>query len=374
MSAFPPHPPAPSVPPPALGVGLAAAQKPAPESLVPVWEAMLLSRRFETRVIELYRQGQVTGGVYIGHGNEATSVGTAWQMAAHDVLIPTHRDVGSHFVRGHTPEDVMLQYMKRKTSQTGGKDSGLHIGREHSNIVGTISPLAHMLAVANGVALAERLKGTHACVLTTVGEGASSLGDFHEALNFAAIQRLPVVFVIVNNQYAYSTPSTIQYATPRLSTRAAGYGMEGETVDGTDTLAVLDAAQRAFERARAQRGPTLIESVTMRMRGHSEHDDFKYVPPALMEAWKHWDPVKRLQDHLAAAGVIDDRAIKTAVERIDARLDAAVEAALAAPPPDGPEAVEDVFRTWKPEWTVPDGTTVLGGPGDGASGAGEASR
>ena len=354
------HPTAPPVPPPSLGYRLDPSARAAPAELVPVWETMLLSRRLETRVIELYRQGQITGGVYIGHGNEATSVGTAWPMLEHDVLIPTHRDMGSHFVRGHSAEDVLLQYMKRASSQTGGKDSGLHIGREGSNIVGTISPLAHMLAVANGVALAERQKGTHASVLTSVGEGASSLGDFHEALNFAAIHKLPVVFVIVNNQYAYSTPHTLQYAVDKLSARAAGYGMAGETVDGTDTLAVLDAARRAFARARAHQGPTLLECVTMRMRGHSEHDDFKYVPPALMEAWRAWDPVMRLAQHLVAAGALDATRIAHTQQAIDARLDAAVQAALDAPAPVGPEAVEGVFREWKPEWTVPDGLSALG--------------
>jgi len=358
-SPYPPHPSAPAVPPPAIGHGLQKGAQPDVATLTALWEMMSLSRRTETRIIELYRQNHVTGGVYTGHGNEATSVGSAWCMAEHDVLVPTHRDMGSHLVRGHTVEEVLLQAMKRADSQTGGKDSGLHLGREGSNIVGMISHLAHMMPVAVGVALAERQKGSHASVLTTVGEGASSLGDFHEALNFAAVQKLPVVFIIVNNQYAYSTPRTLQYAATFLSSRAAGYGMPGETIDGTDVAIVLDATRRAFERARRGEGPTLIESMTMRMRGHSEHDDAKYVPKPLFEAWRGWDPVHRLEAHLRAAGALDDAKVKAAVDAIEARLDRAVAAAMAAAPPEGRSAVEGVFRRWEPEWSVPDGAIAL---------------
>lgn len=341
------------------------AEHPTPAELIQVHRHMLLSRRLETRVIELYRQNQVTGGVYTGHGNEATSVGTAFAMAEGDVLVPTHRDMGSHLVRGHTPEEIMLQYLKRRDAQTGGKDSGLHIGKEGSNIVGMISHLAHMMPVAVGVALAERHKGTGAAVLTSVGEGASSLGDFHESLNFASVQKLPVLFVIVNNQYAYSTPRTLQYAAAKLSDRAIGYGMAGETVDGTDLIEVLAAARRAFARGRAGQGPTLLESLTMRMRGHSEHDDMKYVPRALVEAWRAWDPVERLEQHLIAAKILGPAELEGAAKDIDERLDRAVAAALAAPPPEGPEAAAGVFRRWSPEWTPPTGAELFGEPSRG---------
>lgn len=324
-----------------------------------MFQTMTASRLIETRVIELYRQNRITGGCYTGIGNEATSVGTAWPMAQDDVLVPTHRDMGSHLVRGHRPREIMLQYLKRAGSMTGGRDSGLHLGKEGSNIVGMISHLAHMMPVAVGVALAERQLGKTTCVLTTVGDGATSLGDFHESLNFAGVQKLPVLFVIVNNQYAYSTPVTLQYAAERLSDRAIGYGMHGEQIDGTDVIEAFDAARRAYQRGRSGGGPTLVESITMRMRGHSEHDDFRYVPRELMDAWRNWDPLARLEVHLLEQKLIDREGIAAIQKAAGAEIDQAVDEAERAAPPSGPEAVEGLFRTWDPAWTVPDGAEAL---------------
>jgi len=312
---------------------------------------MKRARAIDLCAASLYRQGKITGGCYTGVGNEATSVGTAWALAEGDVLVPTHRDLGSHLVRGHTSLDVLRQFLGRATSHTGGKDGGLHLGREGTGIVGMISHLGHMLPVAAGIALADRRLGKQTCVLTTIGDGATSMGDFHETLNFAAIQRLPILFVIVNNQYAYSTPVTIQYACPRLSDRAAAYGIFGEQVDGTDVIAVLAASRRALARARAGEGPTLLESVTMRMRGHAEHDDQRYVPAELLEAWRAWDPIARLERALpdesaeiARLGAAIDRELRDALER-----------AAAEPTPDPGEAGRGVYRVWDELWTVPEG-------------------
>ena len=316
---------------------------------------MLSSRRLEERIVELYRQGEITGGCYTGIGNEATSVGTAWAMAASDILVPTHRDMGSHLVRGHTPLEIMRQYLKRGTAQTGGKDSGLHLGKEGTEIVGMISHLAHMMPVAAGIALAERQAGRKTVVLTTVGDGATSLGDFHEALNFAAVQKLAVVFVIVNNQYAYSTPVTIQYACERLSDRAKGYGIAGEQVDGSDVVTVCDAARRAFERGRRGEGPTLLECVTMRMRGHSEHDDFKYVPEALLDRWRAWDPVERLTRYGLGRGYWQESDVQALRDEVSIEIETAIETAKSDPEPRPETAGQDVFRRWSPEWTVPTG-------------------
>jgi TPP-dependent pyruvate/acetoin dehydrogenase alpha subunit len=252
----------------------------------------------------------------------------------------------------------MRQYMKRATSQTEGKDSGLHLGREGTNIVGMISHLAHMMPVAVGVALAERQKGSDAVVLTTVGDGATSIGDFHESLNFAAVQKLPVLFVIVNNQYAYSTPVTLQYASKQLSDRALGYGMAGKTIDGTDVLEVLHASKQAVDRARKGDGPTLLECVTMRMRGHSEHDDFKYVPRELIERWKRWDPIARYSAWLGEQGLAKDEELQAMRVRIDDEIDRAVNTAESEPPPDPARATHDVFRSWNEEWTPPSGSDL----------------
>lgn len=321
---------------------------------------MLTSRLLEERIVELYRLGKITGGCYTGIGNEATSVGAASALDAGDVLVPTHRDMGAHLVRGHAPLDILRQYFKKGTSQTEGKDSGLHIGREGGDVIGMISHLAHMLPVAVGIALAEKQKGTNAAVLATVGDGSTSLGDFHEALNFAAVQKLPVLFIIQNNQYAYSTPITLQYACARLSDRAAGYGMPGAQIDGTDVIAVLAAARAAIARGRRGEGPTLLESVTMRLRGHSEHDDFKYVPSELIDRWRRWDPVERCGRYLVERGIADLATIEAERRAIGVAVDAAIDAAAADPAPDPAAAGRDVYRRWSPEWTVPSGEAQEG--------------
>ncbi len=320
---------------------------------------MLTARRLEERTVELYRQNVITGGCYTGVGNEATAVATAFALGPNDVLVPTHRDMGSHVVRGNSALTIMRQYMKRATAETKGRDSSLHLGREGTNIVGTISHLAHMMSVAVGIALAERMKGTNAFVLTSVGEGATSLGDFHEALNFASVSRAPVLFVIVNNQYAYSTPTTVQYACERLSDRARGYGMAGATIDGTDFVEVFDAARRAVTRGRSGDGPTLLESVTMRLRGHSEHDDAKYVPKTLLESWKRWDPVDRAVEYTQARGLGAE--LDVIRLEINAEIDAAIEIARLEPSPNPEWAQDAVYRHWDRAWTVPNGVDRLGG-------------
>lgn len=354
MSTLPTPPAAPSGPPPPLGARVPREAHPTHEDLRGLLRGVLTARTLELRTVELYRQNRITGGCYTGVGNEATSVATAWAMAPGDVLVPTHRDMGSHLVRGHDPLTIMRQYMKRATSQTGGKDSSLHLGAEGSDIVGMISPLAHMMPVACGVALAERTKGTNASVLTSVGDGSTSLGDFHESLNFAGVHKLPILFVIVNNQYAYSTPNTMQYACERLADRAVGYGMPGVRVDGTDAIEVLHESRLAFARARRGEGSTLLESVTMRLRGHSEHDDHRYVPPALLESWRAWDPLVRLEAHAQSVGAIDAAGLTAMRDAIEAEIDRAIEIAEAEPLPDPSEAGRDVFRRWDADWTVPE--------------------
>ena len=321
-----------------------------------LYEALVRARRVETRTVELYRLGAIVGGCYTAIGNEATSVGMAWPMAASDVLVPTHRDLGAHLVRGHDVREIARQYLKRDTSQTHGRDSGLHLGREGSGIVGMISHLAHMMPVAAGVALAEQMAGRDTSVVTTVGDGSTSLGDFHETLNFIALRRLPVVVVIVNNQYAYATPTTLQYATERLSDRAAGYGMVGETIDGTDVVRVMEAVGSALDRGRRGQGPTLLEARTMRMRGHSEHDDFKYVPPELLDAWQRWDPVARLRQAIIDRDRSDVATLDALEQRVAAEVGRAFEEALGEPEPAAARADADVYRAWSPDWTAPSGS------------------
>lgn len=354
--SYPPPPSLPAEVPPAIGHAVAEDGHPDRAVALELVRSMLIARRLEERIVELYRLGRITGGCYTGIGNEATSVGTAFALGPGDVLVPTHRDMGSHIVRGHSSVEILRQYMKRGTSQTGGKDSSLHLGREGSNIVGMISHLAHMMPVAVGVALAERQQGRNTAVLTTVGDGATSLGDFHEALNFAAVLKLPVLFVIVNNQYAYSTPVTIQYACEKLADRAIGYGMKGVRVDGTDVVEVLRAARDAIARGRRGEGPTLLECFTMRMRGHSEHDDFKYVPVELIDAWKRWDPIARFVSYLDERGIASKEVTAGIEKGIAEEIDRAVVEAERDPLPDPASAAKDVYRRWRDEWTVPSGS------------------
>jgi TPP-dependent pyruvate/acetoin dehydrogenase alpha subunit len=305
---------------------------------------MSLTRAFEERLIRLYKQGKIVGGVYTGRGNEGVSVGSAFALEPRDVLAPMHRDLGAALVKGDSVRTLMLQFLARLESPTKGKDSNLHHGSRELNTLGMISHLGTMIPVTVGAALAEKMRGTGAVALTYIGDGASSIGDFHEGLNFAAVQKLPFILIIENNQYAYSTPSKLQYVCARLADRAAGYGMPGVQIDGTDVLEVLRVTREAVDRARRGQGPTLIETVTMRMRGHSEADNFSYVPKELLDAWEAKDPVLRFEAILLEQGVLSEDARNDVRARIERELDEATSYALDAPMAPGEEASRGVYE------------------------------
>src|SRR5438270_7623619 len=300
--------------------------------------AMLLMRGIEERAMTLYRQGKVPGSFYDGHGQEAVSAGAAFAMAPEDRLCILHRDLAAHIIRGVTPERILAQYMGRASGITAGRDGNVHFGDRHLGCVGMVSMLPDMMLVATGMAMAFRLRGEQRCALTWFGDGSTSRGDFHEAMNWAGVQKLPVVFVLENNQDAYSTPLDNQLAVDPVE-RAAAYGFVGETVDGNDVEAVFEATRAARERTLAGEGPTLIEAVTMRMHGHAAHDDMKYVPKEQVEAWRKRDPIDRQDARLQALGV-DVEALRAEVQ---AEIDTATEEALAAPMPDPASAREGVF-------------------------------
>ncbi|HZV74897.1 MAG TPA: thiamine pyrophosphate-dependent dehydrogenase E1 component subunit alpha [Conexibacter sp.] len=300
--------------------------------------AMLLMRAIEARALTLYRQGRVPGSFYDGFGQEAVSVGAAFAMGPRDRLCPLHRDLGAHLVRGVEPVRILAQYMGRESGVTGGRDGNVHFGDASLGVVGMVSMLPDMMCVATGMAMAFKLRGEQRVALTWFGDGATSRGDFHEAMNWAGVQRLPVVFVLENNQYAYSTPLGKQFAVDPVE-RARVYGFPGVTVDGNDAEAVFEAVRIARERALAGEGPTLVEAVTMRMHGHAAHDDMRYVPPALLAAWAQRDPIERQERRMAALGV-DVAALRA---EIDAVVEAAAAEALAAPMPDPATAAEGVF-------------------------------
>ena len=225
----------------------------------------------------LYRQGKVPGSFYDGFGQEAVSAGPAWAMHGHDRLCILHRDLAAHLIRGVPVERILGQYMGRADGITGGRDGNVHFGDRRVGCVGMVSMLPDMMLVAIGLGMAFKLRGERRAALTWFGDGSTSRGDFHEAMNWAGVQKLPVIFILENNQYAYSTPTASQFAVDPVE-RAATYGFPGVSVDGNDVEAMFEATREARERAIAGEGPTMIEAVTMRMHGHAAHDDMKYVP------------------------------------------------------------------------------------------------
>jgi TPP-dependent pyruvate/acetoin dehydrogenase alpha subunit len=299
---------------------------------------MLLMRGIEERALKLYRQGKVPGSFYDGYGQEAVSAGAAFAMAPEDRLCVLHRDLAAHLVRGVEPRRVFAQYMGRASGLTHGRDGNVHFGERRLGCVGMVSMLPDMMLVAAGMAMAFKLRGERRCALTWVGDGATSRGDFHEAMNWASVQRLPVIFVLENNQYAYSTPVELQFAVDPVE-RASAYGCAGMTVDGNDVEAVFAATMQARELALAGGGATLIEAITMRMHGHAAHDDMRYVPPEQLERWRLRDPIARQRGRLRDCGV-DVEAIDSDVAK---ELDAAVRWALEQPAPDPGRAIEGVF-------------------------------
>src|SRR5690242_20398843 len=300
--------------------------------------AMLMMRGIEERAMTLYRQGKVPGSFYDGFGQEAVSAGAAWAMAAQDRLCILHRDLAAHIIRGVPPGRIFSQYMGRDAGITGGRDGNVHFGDRTKGCVGMVSMLPDMMLVATGMAMAFKLRHEPRVAMTWFGDGSTSRGDFHEAMNWAGVQKLPVVFVLENNQYAYSTPLDKQFAVDPVE-RAAAYGFVGQTVDGNDVEAMFEATRLARVRALEGGGPTLIEAVTMRMHGHAAHDDMKYVPKEQVEEWRKRDPIERQEARLREAGV-DIDALRS---EIKASIDEAAEEALAGPMPDPSTAVDGVF-------------------------------
>jgi pyruvate dehydrogenase E1 component alpha subunit len=291
-------------------------------------------------MVSMYRQGELLGSLYTGHWHEAIAVGAAAALRPDDILSPLHRDLGAHLWRGMEPWQVMTSFMGKATSPTGGRDGTLHYGRLDLNIINPVSHIPNSLPVATGAAFALKYRGTDRVSLAYCGDGTTGNGGFHEALNLAAVLRLPVIFVIENNQFAYSTPLRLTSTASDFAAKAAGYGIPGEKVDGVDMFAVYDATSRAVARARTGEGPSLIEAVTMRMHGHAEHDPADYVPRELLDEWAKRDPVEEAAAKLTDLGYLDADGVAEIRETARKRaLDARVRA-LAEPMPD-PSTVEE---------------------------------
>jgi TPP-dependent pyruvate/acetoin dehydrogenase alpha subunit len=308
-----------------------------------MFEVMVLTRAVEDRMVAMYRGGDLLGSLYTGHWHEAISVGAASNLRPDDYMAPLHRNLGAHLWRGIEPWQVMASFMGKATSPTGGRDGTLHYGRLDLGIYNPPSHIPANFPVATGMAFAAKYRGEDRVCLAFCGDGSTSRADFHESLTIASVQKLPNIFVIENNQWAYSTPLRLQSSSETFSVKAVAYGIPGVTVDGTDVLAVHDAVAEAVARARAGEGPSIVEGITMRMHGHAEHDPADYVPKEMFDEWSKKDPVELYEKVLVEAGMID--AERAAQIREDARqlAIAARRKALADPMPDPSDIEEGVY-------------------------------
>jgi TPP-dependent pyruvate/acetoin dehydrogenase alpha subunit len=330
------------------------------QQAIEIYRYMLLNRKMEIALENLYKQGKVVGGVYFGLGQEACSCASAYALDKDDWFAPMIRNQGSLLVRGFRASDTMMQYMAKADSPTKGRDGTSHFGDiEKRNMVSPISMLGDLIPVMSGVALGARLQGRNIAVMTYIGDGGQSTGVTYEGINFAAVQNLGLVLIVESNLWAYSTPSNMQYRCKDLAERAIGYGIPGVIVDGTDACQVYDATHEAVERARRGQGPTLIEAKMMRMKGHAIHDAASYVPKSMFDFWKKRDPLTRFENYLVKEkkwlSQKDNQALIAEVEKV---IEAEREVAVNSPMPTPESAEGGVFcengcHEIKPKYGIP---------------------
>jgi TPP-dependent pyruvate/acetoin dehydrogenase alpha subunit len=328
------------------------------QQLEELYYHLRLTREVEQVLVNLYRQNKVIGGLYRSLGQEATAVGSAYALRRRsdgtgDVIAPAIRNLGSLLVMGARPVDVMRQYMAKGDSPTWGREQNVHFTDYRHGFIGLISHLGVMIEVMAGVALSFRLRGEDRVALTWIGDGATSTGAFHEGFNLAAVQRAPLVVIVENNCYAYSTPVTMQTAAESFVAKAPGYGVYGERCDGNDVFAVLEMTRRAVEHARSGGGAALLEVLTYRRKGHAEHDSQQYVPPGELEEWEARDPLDRYAARVTGEGWLTEDALAQIDERVRAQVDEARAEAEASPMPQPEEALAGVYGNAMPRrpWT-----------------------
>jgi 2-oxoisovalerate dehydrogenase E1 component len=309
-----------------------------------LYRALLLPRVIEEKMLHLLRQGRLSKW-FSGYGQEAIAVGCAWALSPGDYILPTHRNLGVWTTRGVPLRQLFCQLMGKAGGYTNGRDRTFHFGLPEKRLIGMISHMAAMLPVACGLGLASRLKRHDFVALAFAGEGATREGDFHEAVNLAAVWKLPVIFLVENNGYGLSTPAREAIAVENIADAAIGYGIAGEVVDGNDVLAVVEAVRQAAGRAREGQGPTLLEAKTFRMRGHEEASGTKYVPPELFAEWADRDPVKRFTERVLAEGALLAGEIQALRQELEVVVNEAAEYALAQPAPSSTAEAErrDVY-------------------------------
>jgi pyruvate dehydrogenase E1 component alpha subunit/2-oxoisovalerate dehydrogenase E1 component alpha subunit len=305
---------------------------------------MRLTRTLEERLVALYRQTKVVGGLFRSLGQEADAVGSTYALERRDIMSPLIRNLGSMLVKGATPVEVLRQYMAKGDSPTRGRELNIHFGDLERGFIGQISPLGDMVPVMAGVTLTFKMRGEDRVGLVYVGDGATSTGAFHEGINFAAVQRCPLVVIVENNRYAYSTPTEKQTAARQFVDKAIGYGVPGEQADGNDVLAVYDVTKRAVDHARQGGGVTLIELMTYRRKGHAEHDNQSYVPQGEIERWAaENDPIDRYHDRLTGELAFTQAEIDATDARVRQEVDEATEHAERSPMPEPLDALVGVY-------------------------------
>jgi pyruvate dehydrogenase E1 component alpha subunit/2-oxoisovalerate dehydrogenase E1 component alpha subunit len=303
-----------------------------------------MTRMFDEITVRLKRQAKLTGGVFTSLGQEATAVGTAYALDAQDFIAPLIRDIGACFVKGISPRTIFAQYLGKANAPSRATDVQFHFADLEKGFVGPISHLGDMIPVMTGILLASRMKKENRVAVAYIGEGASSTGTFHEGVNFAAVQRLPLITIIENNGYAYSTPTRNQCAAARFVDKAIGYGITGLSVDGNDIIACYETMKRAVEHARSGGGAVLIEAMTYRRKGHAEHDNQSYVPAGEIEFWeKNNDPIARYERFLVEKKLATAEELNEISLEIADYLQAELEIAEDSPAPEGITAAYNVF-------------------------------
>jgi len=308
-----------------------------------LFHRMLQAREFDLAMIRAYKQGRAFGGVYSQIGNEAASVGSAFSLAADDAYFPMHRNVGGHFTRGQELRTMLKNFLAREGSMMRGTDGTGHYADVSKKVYGNVSHLGSMIPVAAGYVLAAKMRGEHTVAMTYIGDGGAQTGEFHEGMNLASVQRLPLVLIIENNQYAYSSPNSVEFACERLSDRALGYGCKGATIDGTDVELVYETCKNAVEEARKTGVPAIIECVTMRMRGHAEHDDFSYVPSGMLQKWQERDPVDRYTQKMNDLKLYTAAETEALRKSLSEEMNSAIDEVVALPFPAPEEGRKLVF-------------------------------
>jgi pyruvate dehydrogenase E1 component alpha subunit/2-oxoisovalerate dehydrogenase E1 component alpha subunit len=314
------------------------------DQLLDLYSWMRLTRTLEERLVALYRQTKVVGGLFRSLGQEADAVGSAYALEQRDVLSPLIRNLGAMLVKGATPVEILRQYMAKGDSPTRGRELNIHFGDTERGFIGQISPLGDMVPVMAGVTLTFKMRGEDRVGLVYVGDGATSTGAFHEGINFAAVQRCPLVVVVENNAYAYSTPTHKQTAAKQFIDKAIGYGIPGEQADGNDVLAVYDVTKRAVDRARRGEGVSLIELMTYRRKGHAEHDNQSYVLAGEIERWERDnDPITRWVARLQSEFGFSAEDISAVDERVRREVDEATDVAERSAVPEALDALAGIY-------------------------------